>query len=72
MLSLKQYLNYNLILISSIFLVIGCGSFSSNGLVTSDGLYEKTQDTKSSSNYYRDYFKGKAIELENIKSYDST
>ena len=66
MLSLKQYSNYNLILISIIFLIFGCGSYTSNSLVSSDGLYKKTQDTKSSSNYYRDYFKEKASELENI------
>ena len=64
-------LNFNVShLFLSIILIItyGCGSFSSSSLVSADGIYssKKNKETENSSNkYYENYFKDKALELEN-------
>ena len=59
-------LNLNLLLL--IFLLTyGCGSFNSSSLVSADGIYNnKNKESEiSQSKYYENYFKDKALELEN-------
>ena len=61
-------LNLNLNHLFFVFLLTyGCGSFNSSSLVSADGIYNNNdRETKNStSKYYENYFKDKALELEN-------
>ena len=64
---LKSNLNKSfLVLLMIIF--TGCGSFNSSSLVSADGIYSngnKSEAQNSSSKYYENYFKEKALELDN-------
>ena len=64
---LKSNLNKSfLVLLMIIF--TGCGSFNSSSLVSADGIYSngnKSETQNSSSKYYENYFKEKALELDN-------
>ena len=64
---LKSNLNKSfLVLILIVF--TGCGSFNSSSLVSADGIYSngnKSETQNSSSKYYENYFKEKALELDN-------
>ncbi len=63
--------NFNLnssILVMISLILSGCGSFNSSSLVSADGIYsnnEKVENENSTSKYYENYFKEKALELEN-------
>ncbi len=47
-------------------MLAGCGSFNSSSLVSSDGIYSnESNNENSTSKYYENYFKDKALELEN-------
>ncbi len=63
----KLYSHLNLFLINIILLMLaGCGSFNSSSLVSSDGIYSNESNKENStSKYYENYFKDKALELEN-------
>ncbi len=62
---LKSNLNKSL-LILVLIIFTGCGSFNSSSLVSADGIYSngnKSETKNSSSKYYENYFKEKALEL---------
>ena len=63
----KLYSRLNLFLINIALLsLVGCGSFNSSSLVSSDGIYSNESNRENSkSKYYENYFKDKALELEN-------
>ncbi len=67
--SIKLNLNVSNLFLSIILIVTyGCGSFSSSSLVSADGIYssKKIKEIENSSTkYYENYFKEKALELEN-------
>ena len=59
-------LNLNLLLLI-LMITYGCGSFNSSSLVSADGIYNNNikETENSTSKYYENYFKDKALELEN-------
>ena len=64
---LKSNLNKSLLVLILIAFT-GCGSFNSSSLVSADGIYSngnKSETQNSSSKYYENYFKEKALELDN-------
>ena len=66
--SIKLNSNLNLLIFTFILLVFnGCGSFNSSSLVSADGIYgnNNKETQNSSSKYYENYFKEKALEMEN-------
>lgn len=66
-------INFLLFIIFSL-LCLGCGSFSSSGYVSSDGIYGTKNSVKSNNNrsYYKNYFEQKADEYGlNTNSNDS-
>ena len=56
-----------LVLIFTLTLLMGCGSFGPTSFVSSDGIYyaEKAPAETKSTLYYKNYFKEKEIEFEN-------
>ena len=64
--SIKLNLNLNPLLLI-LLLTFGCGSFNSSSLVSADGIYNNNnkESENSTSKYYENYFKDKALELEN-------
>ena len=71
--NLFKNINYLLLIIFSL-LCLSCGSFSSSGYVSSDGIYGTKNSVKSNNNssYYKNYFEQKADEYGlNTDSNDS-
>ena len=64
---LKSNLN-NSFLVLILIVFTACGSFNSSSLVSADGIYSngnKSETQNSSSKYYENYFKEKALEMGN-------
>ena len=63
----KLYSHLNIFLINIfILMLVGCGSFNSSSLVSSDGIYSNESIKENGmSKYYENYFKDKALELQN-------
>lgn len=69
MLSNKLKSNLNKALLILVLIIFtGCGSFNSSSLVSADGIYgngNNSETENSNSKYYENYFKEKALELDN-------
>jgi hypothetical protein len=66
--SSNKLVSYQKYIITMLFILfISCGSFGPTSFVSSDGIYsnKKSSDNETQSNYYKNYFEEKKLDLNN-------